>query len=114
MSASAWAQMALSVDQFKETISMSRQRPMRASPPLQESAPATTSASNDPAYQALLAAESAAYTAWLSYTPAQSEKGKEELTALRRAYEQKRNERRAYRPPSPAELNTAPSVLPWK
>ena len=93
---------------------MPQQRPLRATPPLQETAPATTSASNDPAYQALLAAESTAYTAWLSYTPTPSGKAKEELSALRRTYEQKRDERRAYRPPEQAELTARPNALPWQ
>ena len=114
MSAPGLAQQAPSIDQYKETTSMSRQRPVRAAPSLQETASATTSASHDPAYQALLASESAAYSAWLAYIPTQSGKAKEELNALRRTYEQRRDERRGYRPPEQAELNTSPNALPWQ
>jgi hypothetical protein len=92
---------------------MPRQRSVRAAPPLQETAPATPLASNDPVYRALLAAESTAYSAWLSYGTTQYGEAKEELSALRRTYEQKRAERRANRPPDQAELSPRPRALPW-
>lgn len=93
---------------------MPRQRPARAVPALQEAVPAPKPPIDDPVYRALLAAESSAYTAWLSYTPTQQGETKQELSALRRAYEQKRAERRAYHPPDPAELTTNTETLPWK
>lgn len=93
---------------------MPRQRPVRAVPPLQEVVPTPTPSLDDPVYRALLLAESTAYTAWLSYTPTQHGETKEELSALRRTYEQKRAERSAYRPPHPAELITRPGTLPWQ
>jgi hypothetical protein len=93
---------------------MPRQRPVRTVPPLQEIVPAPTPSLDDSVYRALLLAESTAYTAWLSYTPTQPGEAKEALSALRRTYEQKRAERRAYRPPDSAELITRPGTLPWQ
>ncbi len=93
---------------------MPRQRPVRPALPLQEAVPAPTPPIDDPVYRALLAAESTAYAAWLSYAPTQQKGAKEELSALRRAYEQKQAERRSYRPPDPAELITRPGTLPWQ
>jgi hypothetical protein len=93
---------------------MPRQRPVRSSLPLQEAVSAPMPPIDDPVYQALLAAESAAYTAWLSYTPSPQGEAKAELSILRRTYEQKRAERRAYHPPDPAELTARPGTLPWQ
>lgn len=93
---------------------MPRQRPARAVSPLQEAVPDPMPPIDDPMYRALLVAESTAYTAWLSYTPTQHGEAKTELSALRRTYEQKRAERRAYHPPDPAELITRPGTLPWQ
>lgn len=92
---------------------MPRQRPARTVPPLQEVVSDPKPPIDDPTYRALLVAESTAYTAWLSYAPTQQREAKEELSALRRTYEQKRAERSAYRPPEPAELITGPGTLPW-
>ena len=93
---------------------MPRQRPVRAVSPLQEAVSDPMPPADDPVYRALLVAESTAYAAWLSYAPTQQREAKEELSALRRAYEQKRAERRAYRPPVPTELITRPGTLPWQ
>jgi hypothetical protein len=93
---------------------MPRQRPGRPALPLQEAVTAPTPPIDDPVYRALLAAESTAYAAWLSYIPTKQSETKDELGALRRTYEQKRAERRAYRPPDPTELITKPGTLPWQ
>jgi hypothetical protein len=93
---------------------MPRQRPVRTVPPLQEAVPASMPPIDDPVYRALLAAESTAYMAWLSYAPTQQREAKAELSALRRTYEEKRAERGAYHPPDPAELIARPGTLPWQ
>jgi hypothetical protein len=93
---------------------MPRQRPVRPALPLQDAVPAPTPPIDDPVYRALLAAESTAYTAWLFYTSSPQGETKQELSALRRTYEQKRAERRAYHPPDPAELTARPGTLPWQ
>jgi len=93
---------------------MPRQRPVRPALPPQEAVSAPTPPIDDPVYRALLAAESTAYTAWLSYTPSPQGEAKAELSALRCTYEQKRAERRAYHPPEPAELIARSGTLPWQ
>ena len=93
---------------------MPRQRPARTVSPLQEAVSDPKPPIDDPMYRALLVAESTAYAAWLSYAPTQQRGAKEELSALRRTYEEKRAERRAYCPPDPAELITRPGTLPWQ
>jgi len=93
---------------------MPRQRPVRTVPPLQEAVHDPAPPTDDPIYRALLVAESTAYAAWLSYTPTPQGDAKAELSALRRTYEQKRAERRAYHPPDPAELMARPGTLPWQ
>ena len=56
---------------------MPRQRPVRPALPLQEAVPAPTPPTDDPVYRTLLAAESTAYAAWLSYTPTKQSETKD-------------------------------------
>ena len=93
---------------------MPRQRPVRAVSPLPAAGSDPKPPSDDPRYRALLVAESTAYAAWLAYAPTQHREAKEALSALRRTYEQKRAERRAYHPPDPTELLPRPGTLPWQ
>ena len=78
---------------------MPRKHPIQPAPQLKETL-ASTPSPDDPVYRALLLEESSAYSAWFFYIPAQPGETKEQLSVLRRRYEQKRGERLAYQPPA--------------
>jgi len=76
---------------------MPRRQPVRptskAALPQQVETPPPT---DDPTYQALLKAENDAYLAWLQYRPDDKRDTKQTLSALRGAYEERHNLRKAY------------------
>jgi hypothetical protein len=71
-------------------------RPARSKTPLIQQISTETPPTGDPVYQALLKAENDAYLAWLHYRPDGKRDDKQSLSALRNAYEERYNNRRAY------------------
>jgi len=84
---------------------MPRQQPSRPKPQVGlqgQEAPAKLPSVNDPTYRVLCSEESEAYTAWLLYSATNEVESKSRLNQLRRLYEQRRDERKAYQPPESA------------